>query len=370
MPGGTSGLKRDINLVRRRAWLFIPFAVLGIVIAVAFGSFAGKANAVATMQLETVVQTLVNGGDRGLRIFEAQSMTSDARFRKMVVEATGDPSFDYARFSVSLSPISVADGVSRGVLTVSIKDDDKAKAEQYRQAFVEVFTREYTNVDGLFRTRFLDKKQEVADAAEQRYQDGYTKLAEQLAGKGPPIDELVRRPPGTSSSTAAGIIGELNVQIANVTREAAEVEAALSGGGAVSGATASAILRQPVADGEARAALEARRAILAKTSTTLIGQRDSLSDSALPPEVRAMVDNVRALQDARAFSYNSLNDARVAVTSAQSDIGTSYSFSGGVAGTMVGRVAVAIAVTIVFGLIAIYLLEWLGQVRGATPDTA
>ncbi|MCC6383126.1 MAG: hypothetical protein IT304_11525 [Dehalococcoidia bacterium] len=370
MPGGTSGLRRDIDLVRRRAWLFIPFALIGIVIALAFGSFAGKANAVATMQLETVVQTLVNGGDRGLRIFEAQSMTSDARFKKQVVEATGDPTFDYARFVVSLSPISVADGVSRGALTVSIKDDDKAKAEQYRQAWVDVFTREYTAQDGLFRTRFLDKKQEVANLAEQRYQEGYTQLAALLAGKGPPIDELLRRPAGTSSSTSSGMIGELNVQIAAVTREAAEVEAALAAGGTVSGATASAILGQPVADGDARAALEARRAILAKTSTTLIGQRDSLSDSALSPEVRALVDNVRALQDTRAFSYNSLNDARVAVTSAQSDVDTAYSFSGGVAGTAVGRVAVAVAVTVVFGLIAIYLLEWLGQVRGATPDTA
>jgi hypothetical protein len=35
---------------------------------------------------------------------------------------------------------------------------------------------------------------------------------------------------------------------------------------------------------------------------------------------------------------------------------------------MVGRVAVVIAVTMVFGLIAIYLLEWLTQVRAASSE--
>ncbi len=55
------------------------------------------------------------------------------------------------------------------------------------------------------------------------------------------------------------------------------------------------------------------------------------------------------------------------VTSAESTVETSYSFSGGAAGTLVGRVAVVLAVTIVFGLIAIYTLEWLSQVsRGAS----
>ncbi|MEP6872122.1 MAG: hypothetical protein ABI939_09790, partial [Anaerolineaceae bacterium] len=104
----TSGLQRDLNLLKRRWWVFIPFLLIGVVIALSFGSFAGKANAVATMQLETVVQQLASGGDRGLRVFEAQSMASDSRFKQKVVDATGDPKFDYARFSIALTPISVA----------------------------------------------------------------------------------------------------------------------------------------------------------------------------------------------------------------------------------------------------------------------
>src|SRR3990172_477600 len=118
MSGRTSGLERDLNLVRRRAWLFIPFLLLGLLLSFALGSLAGEANAVATMQLETVIHDLFTGGDRGLRIFEAQSMTGDAEFKSKVREAIGDPNFDYARYSVALQPISVADGVSRGTLTV------------------------------------------------------------------------------------------------------------------------------------------------------------------------------------------------------------------------------------------------------------
>ena len=158
MPGRTSGLERDLNLVRRRAWLFIPFLVLGILIAVAFGSFAGDSNAVANMTIDTIVHDVVAGGDRGLRIFEAQAMVNDDRFKAKVIERIGDPNFDYSRFSVSLSPISVADGVSRGVLTVSVLDPAKVNAEKYRQAFVEVYSEEFTAQDGLFRQRFVDRR--------------------------------------------------------------------------------------------------------------------------------------------------------------------------------------------------------------------
>lgn len=76
MPPRTSGLQRDLNLLKRRWWVFIPFLAIGVIIALSFGSFAGQANAVATMQLETVVQ-LATGSDRGLRIFEAEAMASD-----------------------------------------------------------------------------------------------------------------------------------------------------------------------------------------------------------------------------------------------------------------------------------------------------
>ena len=69
MPPGTSGLERDLNLVRRRAWLFIPFAILGILAALFVGRATGDSNAVASLTLDTTVHDLVAGRDRGLRIF-------------------------------------------------------------------------------------------------------------------------------------------------------------------------------------------------------------------------------------------------------------------------------------------------------------
>ena len=76
-----------------------------------------------------------------------------------------------------------------------------------------------------------------------------------------------------------------------------------------------------------------------------------------------LVTNVRSTNAVRSDAYVRLNNARVAVTSSQSTAEVSYSSSGGVAGSLVGRIAIVIAVTLVFGLIAIYLLEWLSQVR-------
>src|SRR5690606_13901059 len=143
MPGRTSGLERDLSVLRRRGWLFIPFFILGLLAAISLGSLTGDSNAVARMTLDTTVHDLVIGGDRGLRIFEAQEMTNDPRLKERVVAETGDPDFDYSRFSISLAPISVADGISRGILTVSITDPDPDLAAAYRQAFVTVFTREY-----------------------------------------------------------------------------------------------------------------------------------------------------------------------------------------------------------------------------------
>ncbi|MGE5595391.1 MAG: hypothetical protein ACM3S1_05080 [Hyphomicrobiales bacterium] len=362
MSRATSGLQRDLNLVRRRAWLFIPFFFLGLLVALAFGSVAGEANAVASMQLETVVQDLVAGGDRGLRIFEAQSMTTDERFKQEVIDEIGDPNFDYARFSISLAPISVADGVSRGVLTVSVKDDDKAKAEAYRAAWVSVFTREYTSLDGLFRTRFLDKKQAVADMADKNYTDAYNALKAQHPEL--PLDELVI----PASQGGSPLREELSRQDAQLQAELAEVQGALDSGN-INGALASAVLGTPVTDAQAQAALEGRRASLQAAIDSVAEQRANLSDTGLPPDVRAEVANLRSLAEIRAESYVRLNNARVAVTGAQSDVETSYSFSGGVAGTVIGRVAVVIAITVVFGLIAIYGLEWLMQVREGVADS-
>ena len=59
--------------------------------------------------------------------------------------------------------------------------------------------------------------------------------------------------------------------------------------------------------------------------------------------------------------------AGIAVASSQSSIETSYTSSGGIAGTLFGRIAVVVAVTLVFGLIAIYVFEWLAQVRAGSP---
>ncbi|MBI2767836.1 MAG: hypothetical protein HYX53_18220 [Chloroflexi bacterium] len=356
---GSSGLQRDLNLVRRRAWLFIPFFILGLIIALAFGSVAGNSKAVASMQLETVVQDLVAGGDRGLRIFEAQSMTGDEKFKQEVITAIGDPNFDYARFSIALAPISVADGVSRGILTVSIEDPDKAKAEQYRQAFVDVFTKEYSTTDGLFRQRFVSKKQAVADLDEKTFQDAVAKLRPLAEAKGLPLDELVR----SRQFSSAGLVQELNRQEANLQGELAQVEAALGGQGQPSGVAASAILGQPVTDAQAAGALRDRQAVLNAAVAIVRQKRSGLSDVSLDSDFLAQLDSVRTLAETKNESYVRLNNARVAVTSAQSDIATSYSFSGGVAGSNIGRVAVVIAVTVVFGLAAIYLLEWLSQVR-------
>lgn len=358
MTRGTSGLQRDLNLLRRRAWLFIPFFVLGLVIALAFGRVAGQANAVASLQLETVVHDLVAGGDRGLRIFEAQSMTSDERFQEMVKQELGDPDFDYARYSISLSPISVADGVSRGVITVAISDDLKTEAERLRTAWVTVFEREYTSPDGLFRTRFIEKKQDVVDLAEEDYDRAYTALAE--AHPELPIDELVR----SGAQRGYTLAEELSRQVGQLQRSLAEVNGALEAG--ANGAVASSILNTPVSDGQAEAALTARRASLEAAIEEVSAQRDALSDGALPADVRAQVTNLRSLADIRLESYSRLNNAQVAVRGAQSDVESSFSSSGGVSGTNIGRVGVVLAVTVVFGLLAIYGLEWLSQVREGT----
>lgn len=339
MPPRTSGLQRDLNLLKRRWWVFIPFLLLGILIAVAFGSFAGQSNAVASMQLDTVIHELFSGGDRGLRIFEADAMTTDAEFKQKVVQATGDPNFDYARFSIALSPISVADGVSRGVLTVSVKDDDKVLAEKYRQAFVDVFTKEYVELDGLFRRRFVAKKQQVVDEFNKQYDEAYAKLKPLAEAKGLPVDVIVR----PSSITRSGLEDELNRQEADLRAELAL---------ATSGAT-----RDTAREAQVNGAIKSLQAY-----------RLSLSPSTFDPQLRELVDEVHTLGDLRNESYVRLNNARGAVVSAQSDIETSYSFSGGLSGSNAGRVAIALAVTVIFGLIAIYTIEWLTQIRSHSQD--
>jgi len=366
MPARTSGLERDLKLVRRRAWLFIPFGILGIFAALFVGQASGETNAVATMTLDTTVHDLIDGGDRGLRIFEAQEMTSDSEFVQKVVAATGDPNFDYSRYIVSLSPISVADGISRGILTVSISDPDKALAEKYRQAFVDVFTQEYTAPDGLFRTRFVDIRREVAQETDAQFQDVLQKAAAAVEGTGVDLDAALETR-GSASATISWFD-----QRASLDGQLAEVNGAITalgaGGSPSAAAVASSVLGQPVAAADAVPALTLRKASLEAALAAF--ERDSpiLAETALPQDKLALLDEARGLRALKDSGYIRLANAQVAVNSAESHIDTSYSFSGGLAGSLIGRIAVGVAVTIVFGLIAIYTVEWLSQARSEKND--
>ena len=360
MPRGTSGLMYDLNLVKRRAWLFIPFFLLGLFVAFVLVSAAGDANAVATMQIETVVHDAV-GGDRGLRIFEAESMTTDEKFKAKVRARIRDETFDYARFSISLSPISVADGVSRGILTLSVTDPKKAEAERFRQAWVDTFIEEYTTEGGLFRTRFIENVVDVAKKAEANYQGVSTTLKPLAESKGLPLSALLE---GGDSS----LPNQLNVQEIDLSRQLAEIQGALQvyGSATPSGdtaAVASSILGQPVDAANALGALKNRGASLQFAIQAIQQQRIRISDGAQDPAFLAQLDELRAANYIKSQAYYRLANARVAVDSAESDVETSYSLSGGIAGTTQGRVAVVIAFTLVFGIIAIYTVEWLSQLR-------
>ncbi|MGH2608217.1 MAG: hypothetical protein ACRDHF_03935 [Tepidiformaceae bacterium] len=338
MAAQPNGLRRDLNLVRRRAWLFIPFFLLGILVAYVFGSVAGDSNAVATLTLDTVVQNVTPSGDRGFRIFEAESMTADPRFKERVIERIGEPDFDYGRYTISLSPVSVADGVSRGVLTISVSDPDKKKAEHYRGAFVAVFSEEYLEPNGLFRERFIGKKQEVADAAEANFEEQYA-IAKPLAeAANIPLDELIRPRFEDNFSLLDGLAAE---------------EAEIRG-----------LLALARASGDTA---ETQR--LESALEDLQSQRSSLSEGNMPLELRRAIGDLRGANATRTSAYQALNDARTAASSAQSDMETSYTFSGGLASSLLGRIAVVIAVTLVFGLIAIYSWEWLSQVRSGMEES-
>lgn len=362
MPRSTSGLIYDLQLLRRRAWLFIPFFLIGLFVAFVLVSAAGDANAVATLQLDTNVSDAVIGGDRGLRIFEAQSMTGEQAFKDKVVARIGDPGFDYSRFAISLSPISVADGVSRGILTVSVTDATKVNAEKYRQAWVDTFVREYTAPDGLFRTRFIDTKILVARDAEEDYLKGYAALKPIVEAKGYALDSFL------STGADFTLQSQLSIQEAKVVSELAQVQGYVNAyaGFAPSAelaASASSVLGQPVDAANALGALNARVKALQSAIASIRDQRAKLSDSAFDQAFQERLAELRGAAEVRNNSYVRLANARVAVRSAISHVETSYSFSGGVAGTTRGRVAVTVAFTLVFGVIAIYTLEWLSQLR-------
>ncbi|MGE0601466.1 MAG: hypothetical protein AB7J35_18625 [Dehalococcoidia bacterium] len=365
MPPGTSGLERDLNLVRRRAWLFIPFGILGILAALFIGSATGDANAVASITLDTTVHDLVIGGDRGLRIFEAQEMTSDDRFRQKVKDAIGDQDFDFSRFTISLTPISVADGISRGILTVSITDPDEATAQKYRQAFVDVFTNEYLNQDGLYRQRFRETRATVAEDTQKQYLEAYDALKSK-APSGVNVDLLIETRGNTSTSTVSF------EQLAQLQSQLAEVNGALATASSASpaalAAVASSILGQPVAAGDAQAALTLKKNALESSIDAYSKNSIVIAESVLDADTLRLLDTVRGLRSVKDEAYIRLANADVAALSAESHMDVTYSASGGLAGSLIGRIAVALVVTIVFGLIAIYTLEWLSQARSASAE--
>lgn len=369
MTARTSGLQRDISLIRRRWWLFLPFLVLGVLVAIAFGSFAGTSNAVATIQLETVVHNVVPGGDRGFRIFEADSMTRDEEFKKRVRAAIGDPNFDYSRYSISLNSVAVADGVSQGTLTLSIHDEDLATAERLRTAWVDTFVHEYEAQDGLFRERFIQKKQDVLTVSEKLYEDEFKKLQQLAAGKNLPIDVLTMY---AQYARGSGLIDELSRQEAQLVARQAEVQGAIDSLNGASSATAAAVastvLGQAVPGGEGLNALNASNTSLKAAIAALRTQRASYTDSGMPTDVSEQVTVVRSLDNQKQQASDALEGAKAAAASAASTADTTYSTSGGLAGSMLGRVAIVIAITVVFGLIAIYGVEWLSQIRSNTSD--
>lgn len=370
MPGRTSGLERDLNLVRRRAWLFIPFFLFGLLAAFALGSYAGKANAVASMQLQTVFHDTIAGGDRGLRIPEAKAMTDEPAFQKEVTDKIGEQNFDYSRFVVSLGPVTEGDGFSSAIITLAIKDPNRAKAEKYRQAWVDVFTQEYTAPDGMYRKQFIDNKQAVATEAEADYQAAYKQLKDLATAKGvtAPLDQI------SLNTRTNNIVAALAKQEADLQNQLVQAQGAASviGTGKYSAAAVAAVvsatLGTPVTADAAAGALEVRIASLQAAVAAVQKLRASDSDGSFDPEFLKALDNVRALDGLKQDTYDKLGNAKAAVVSAQTTIDTSLAFSGGLAGSLLGKVAVTLAVTLVFGLIAIYALEWLSQVRAGVRD--
>jgi radical SAM superfamily enzyme YgiQ (UPF0313 family) len=119
-----------------------------------------------------------------------------------------------------------------------------------------------------------------------------------------------------------------------------------------------------VITGEGETSTPALVAALASSSKTGL----TVAEAQLDPAVLRLLDNARGLRQVKDESYVRLANAQVAVNSALSYIDTSYSFSGGLAGSPIGRIAVGLVVAIVFGLIAIYTVEWLSPVRSSNTS--
>ncbi|MGH2632958.1 MAG: hypothetical protein ACRDG3_06070 [Tepidiformaceae bacterium] len=368
MTPRTSGFDRDIRLIRRRAWLFIPFFLLGIVVALFYTRVSGKTNAIGTIGIQTVIHEVFTGGDRGFRTFEADQMTRDPAFKKEVIDAIGDPNFDYARFGIALSTVSIGDGVSSGSETVAIQDSNPSLAQKYRNAWVTVFIKEFTSADGLFRATATNKRKAVVDQAEKNYADDFAKLTALAKTQGvtAPLDQIAQ--PNRDRSVTEG----LNTQQADLMTQLAQVQAAETtiGAGtdaATASALASSALQAPVS-GDPAAALKARATTLTAAIAAISQQRAAMSDGSFSPEFQSLLDNVRQESAVKDAAYQNYNDGKAAAVSVRTDVAPVYTQSGGKGSSLIGRVAIVLVVTIVFGLIAIYAWEWLSQVREGADD--
>lgn len=366
MAPRTSGFDRDIRLIRRRAWLFIPFFILGVAIALFYSRVSGKTNAIGTIGIQTVVHEVFTGGDRGFRTFEADQMTRDPVFKKEVIDAIGDPNFNYARFGIALSTLSIGDGVSSGTETVAIQDSNAALAQKYRNAWVNVFIKEFTSADGLFRETATNQRKAVVDQAEKNYVDDFAKLQALAKTEGvtAPLDQLAQ--PTRDRSVTQGLNtqqADLMTQLAQV--QAAEKTIAAGADASTASALASSVLQATVS-GDPAAALKAREATLNAAIATLSEQRASMSDGSFSPEFQSLLDNVRQEAAVKDAAYQNYNDGRAAAVSVRTNVAPVYTQSGGKGQSLLGRIAIVVVVTIVFGLIAIYAWEWLSQVRSGT----
>jgi hypothetical protein len=200
----------------------------------------------------------------------------------------------------------------------------------------------------------------VAADNQQDFQKAYAAL-KAAAPAGVNVDILLE----TRGQEAPSVV--IYEQMTQLQVQLAQVEAALSTGASSSpaalGAVASSILGQPVAAADAQSALTLKQAQLTAAIVALQKSTPVIAEAQLTPEVLSLLDKARGSRAVKDESYIRLANARVAVLSAESHIDSAYTFSGGLAGSLTGRIAVGLAVTIVFGLIAIYTLEWLSQAR-------
>lgn len=368
MTPRTSGLQRDVQIIRHRAWLFLPFLALGIIVAVVFSRVGGNTTASATMQLQTAVSDVVSGAS-GFEIYQAQAMTRLPQFRQEVLQAIGDKSFDYSRFNIVLNPNVASGGVSSGNLVVTISDSQVANAQKYVSDFVTVFTREFTSATGLFRTMYVQQQQAVATAAEEQYTQAYQRLQTlaSQAGVTVPASQLVS---GSSQSTPYST--ELAQKRADLAAQQTEIQSALASLAGASPGTAagvaSSILQEPVTAADAMSTLQAASATLSSAIKTIDAELGTASGSALPTDVRAQLDKVLALGAMRNAAATYVANAEITVNSALSTVDASYTTSGGHLNSKLGLAAIALGITVVFGLIAIYLIEWLSQLRESEQD--